>query len=293
MDKIEITLELLGSVLGTPAGTISDAIKKEDGTIDGAKLEEVIKAKIQTKLDDAKRAGATEGLGRGKREALNAKEKEIAEKYGITEALQMDDLLDKIIESKSKTPKLDEDKIKGSEYFINAMRDEKKRYQTLEEQFNQHKTDVATREKRSGVSAVLPDLLAKHKFVLPENEAIRKNVMDAFRASLFIDGVDYQVGDEIKVTNKEGNPLLDAMHNPVTFEGFVLSKARGFFEQAKGDDRKSPGAGGGGAGGGGGKAFTFPTFANIETATAHAYTITDKEEAAAFAAHVETTFGKK
>src|SRR5687768_2307656 len=80
---IEISEEFLSDVLGTTEGEITEALKDGENWKPEAEIHSFIKTKIDERLHKAKTASRLEGHGRGAKESLTKKEKELKERLGV------------------------------------------------------------------------------------------------------------------------------------------------------------------------------------------------------------------
>ena len=292
--EINISVEVLAELLNKQPGEISEALtKKEDDKvvqIDRKDAEKFIKDAFSEHVKTVKSELRDEGYGRGKKEALTILEKSLSEKYGV-DIDQAEKMIDKIIQEKSKVKADDPEKIKQSEVYINAIREEIEKREKIEGDFRAYQTDIEKREKLSSVKSRVSELLEENNFVLPENTVRRKKLLKAMYNEMLNDPetVFDLDGDEVKVLNKEGKPKRNDNLKELSFKEFALNVASTYFDVAQGDDRKSPGnkkTGDEGGQGGGSKTFSFAKPASKESAMEHLHTIQDVEEKKAYLSYM-------
>ena len=97
MSEINIPMELVASVLGTDPGVLAESLKSADGNLKPtSEIEGFLKEHFGKKLNEVKRSGIDEGYGRGKKESLTSKEKELAQKFEISDYQGFDGLFQSI-----------------------------------------------------------------------------------------------------------------------------------------------------------------------------------------------------
>lgn len=242
MENVNISVELLASVLGTDAGVLAESLKNADGNLDG-----FVKENFTKRIGSIRKEGLDEGYGRGKREGLSSKEKELAAKYEIGDfSGGMDNLLDAILEKNTQKSKLNPDTVRTSEIYINDLKqksDEALKYKT---ELKQYKEAVESEKIKGIVNKAALSIIEnqENKYVLPSNDVIKGNLVNTFLESIWKDGVKYDIKDGkiLGVMDKEGTLLRDEMQQPMTYESYVRKIAEGYFEVSQSDNRQTPGA---------------------------------------------------
>jgi|GEM_PF-5119177 len=238
---IEISEELLAVVLGTTAGEITDALKDGEQLKPQEEIDTFIKTKVDERLYKAKTASRLEGHGRGVKESLTAKEKELKAKLGV-EGNTIEEIVDAALLAAKAHSTLNPDDVKNSEVFINETKRLKKLIEDKDVEISSKVQSFAKAEtmriaKEQGVS-----LLSKLKFVLPENEDIKDENLSNLFEKLENEQTRLSVVDgKIIVLDANGRPKEnEAGTKELTFEDHFVAKAKRYFPQAVADGRQSP-----------------------------------------------------
>lgn len=272
----EILQGLLSTSYKMDEGGVS-ALKKTDGSWNDDALEAL------TKIDQARvtalRGDMEKQLGdrysRGKREAMEALEKQVRDEFGIKDTdAQGLELVKHIVAAKAKALEtVPDERIKASPLYMKLetelrdlparhAEDLKKREEALRAEFTTH---AHTREAIARAKAIFKGMNP----ILPQNQ----QVADAQMTLLdnYINGVPLQfitndrgeLVDIIPLKADKSEPLRDAHGHPVKYEDLVKTGAARFFEFAKGEPKGGApdpngtgnGTGSGDGGQGGGDAF--------------------------------------
>jgi hypothetical protein len=238
---IEISEEFLASVLGTDAGEITEALKDGDSVKPQDEVEAWIKSKYDEAIYRAKKSGHTEGHGRGLRESLTSKERELKEKFGV-EGKTIDEVIDNVIGSVQANSKASPDDVKNSEVYINETKRLKAIIAEKEAELEGAKSSFTKAETLRAARAHGEKLLKAKNYVLPDDEEIANTLVSTLFEKLEDDNTRLSLADgRIVVLDKDGRPKEnESGTKDLTFDDLFEQKARKFFKVAAADDRKSP-----------------------------------------------------
>ncbi len=242
---ITISVESLARVLGTQPGAISEALKSEgDEPKPQPEIDNYLVSAFQKKIDQAVRDGRDEGFGRGKRESLSEIEKWVSENYEVAPTGDIKSQIQQLSEKLAKKPEIKPEEIEKSEVFqtklseaVNAV---KSKFEEKENEFRTQQEQWRRQRIERILSKQAENLLKQNNFIVPEDEKIANNLKNLFVRSLMSDEYDFKLSeseDDFQITDKNGNPLKDDLHNVIGFEDIGLEKAREFFTVRSGDGR--------------------------------------------------------
>ena len=233
MSEIKISLESLARVLGKAPGEISEALKSENDEQKPQKeIDHYIESNFQNKLKGAISESRDEGFGRGKRESLTEIEKWIGSEFEIAPMGDIKAQIQKLKESVEKTEIKPED-IEKSDIFKSkldtAITAVKTKLGEENERLSGELNSLRRAQVQTKLGGHLRSLLKENNFVLPEDGTIAKNIFNAYMAAVWNNDVDFKIdeGKDMPVmTDKEGNPVKDDMHNVLTVNDYALAKAK-------------------------------------------------------------------
>lgn len=238
---IQVSEEFLASVLGTTAGEITDALKDGENDKPQDEIESFLKEKFEGRIFKAKNDGKKEGHGRGLKESLTNKEKELKAKLGV-EGDTIDEIIDAALEAATKKAALNPDDVKNSDIYINEV----KRLKTL---IAEKETELANKDQsftKAETMRLAKELGLKYlnekKFVLSDDEDIKDEALANLFGKLEDDHTKLSVIDgKVVVVDSNGKPKENEQGTKeISFEDHFVSKAKRYFKQAVADDRKSP-----------------------------------------------------
>jgi hypothetical protein len=290
--EIAISTDLLSEILNTDSGEIAAALKESEES-DNLKpkdqIEAYIKSSIQSKIKGAVTDAHEQGRGRGTKEAYKQLEQSLADRYGLKPTGKVDELIEQVIASQRTKIDIDDNTIRSHEVYLNDLKKIKTMYDQTVNDFETFKSDISKRELKSELIGKIEAYATENKYILPGDPGRRKNNISLFVDTLFNQGVNIIGQDgKIMLTDKEGKALKDDMMNEVNFEKWLSEKISMYYEKQEGDTRQSPGRAATGSGVTGGKSYSFPSFKDVEEATAYAYKIKDSEERKAFLVHMDS-----
>lgn len=263
-DKV---IGVLASFLEKDAGELADALKDLPEDAQASELQKALKAKSKAIFVD----GKAEGKGFGKKIALEAKEQEIAEAYGV-EPDRLENMVKSIVQKKAEEfegAKLTPEEIRQHE----AYKTDIEKLQNSLEAIKGEKESLSSKYFRAKIDSELGPRIRKvlqdNKYLVPKNERVKKKLLTMLKddlvdndlATLNLESVD---GNErISILDKKENGVLrDDNLRPMSMESYIDQFASTYFEKAKADDRKGSGARTDDKGGPGGSGST--TFKDAE-----------------------------
>jgi len=238
----DLTLEFLADVLETSPGELTQALKDGENFKPQADIEAFVKSQFGEKLLAAKLSGKKEGKSWGEKESLTAKEKAFKAKFGV-EGANLEEIIDNAVEAAKSHSKLNPEDVKSSEVFITETKRLKALLKEKEDEILLKESSFERKETMRAAKELGLPFLEKHKFVLPENEEIKsENLSDLFK-KLEDDNTRLKFdGTKILVLDAKGNPKEnESGTKEVTYEDWLVSKAKRQFPQAVADNRQSPG----------------------------------------------------
>lgn len=244
---------------------VADLLKKTDEEQE-TEILALDAARVQSWTDRSKEQ-FNNGHKKGTGEALTAKEKAWREKYGITDALTGDDLIEAIvntaIEKAGKTGgkvEITEDVIRKHPVYLkmeskfkedlkNATDEWQGKLTEAEKAFNKKSTFGTVRSKALDLLEGLNPVLS------PDKKKAQRQKDDFIRD---LEGYEYSITEDgkILILEKDGNPKQDAHGHTVSFEDFAKNLASERYDFAQ-SQQSSPGNGGNKTVVVGGKSITF------------------------------------
>lgn len=232
------------------------ALYNADGSLKDDALTTILKLdgeRVKTFKTDAKKLGDDQ-YSRGKRETMEALEKELRDEHGIKSEATGKELIAEILESKqgkskpAKAAELTDDDVKKHPLFLKTETELKDKLTQAEADWKK-KLDEAntgfTRERTlTVVKADAKALFDALNPVLSEDPARAKNQLRLFELEL--DGHDYQVEEKdgkrnILVLNKDGKRLEDDHGNVIKFEQFVRQAVESNYDITASEKRSTAG----------------------------------------------------
>lgn len=238
---IQISEEFLANVLGTSPGEITDALKDGEELKPAAEVESFLKTKFDEALYRAKKSGHKEGLGRGQKESLTIKERELKDRFGV-DGTTIDEVIDNIIETVKTNSKINPDDVKNSEVFLSETKRLKQIIAEKEEELAKTATTYAKKETLRAAKEHGVRLLKEKNFVLPDDDEIATNMLDVLFSKLEDEDTRLSIdGNKIVVLDANGRPKENEQGTKdITFDDHLTGIAKKFFKQAVADTRKSP-----------------------------------------------------
>lgn len=267
------------------------SLKEEDGSWKDDALDHFIQIDQQRvtalKGDVDKQLG--ERYSRGKREAMEALEKQLRDEFGIKDVdAKGIDLVKHIVQAKAKALEtLPEEKVKAHPLYIQLEEQARNFPKTLEEKIREREQSLVaefkTREQQRAAVAKAKTIFQGMKPILPKNAdvaAAQMTLLDNYIAGQKLQFVENEAGELVDIIpmKADGSGRLEDAHgHPVKYEDLVRQGAARYFEFAVGEDKGGApdpngtgGESGGGNGGGSGAASAYSPKTEAEYAEAHA-----------------------
>lgn len=220
MKSISISIEALALLTKKSVPELEKLTKKEDGTTDQEPTE--ISKAVEQLIKDRFNEIGKDNHGRGTREALTAKQKAIAQKYGIVDAHPtIEELFDAIVEA---------EKAKGGNNgeAASQLAEQKEEIKRLKNEVKDHKAQLekATKDRERdkimfGVNSQIERELVAMGVVLPEDADARARAISMFSNSL-TNGKNFQNKDGKFIVLKEnGEPEQDENYTDLDLSAYV------------------------------------------------------------------------
>lgn len=240
---------------------IAEALNSDENDLDEKKVASLILELDKSRIKEIRTKHHDEGHKKGKAETLAAFEKDLREKFNVSDLEKQGlELIEAIIEKQgSKSSKeLDDDAVKRSKtYQTEKLQWEKKledlkkemedKVKATEAGFQKEKTFSKASEKALAILDALKPVLSEDPQKALRQKQILLNELKGFDFS--------EVNGELVIL-KDGKPLEDEHGHSVKFDALVKNKASEFFDFQKSEGRTTPsgsGSGDGGSGAGKGK----------------------------------------
>lgn len=233
----EILNGVLAKTLNMPTDKINEVLKDDSKT-----KEEKISTFLNYDVERVKtfKDNATEsfqnGYKKAKSEVLTEYEKELKSNFGINEDLKGSDLINKIIEVKTKVENSG-DNIKTSQEYQDLIlkhneqiTEQKNSYEAKINELNSEHKNFITVGK---VKSIISDELSKLPIIENENKLIagttRKNFVNEILTSFNFD----ENNDKLIVKNLKGELLQDEHGNTISLSDIIKEKSSNYFEYKK------------------------------------------------------------
>lgn len=238
---INLPLEFLSDVLGTPAEQIAAAIKDGENFRPDGEVQDWLKQALAEKIYQAKRETKEQQYSRGRKEALTVKERELRDKYGL-EGDTIDAMIEALQEATKNKPDLTPADVRNTEIYkidVKQIKDQLAEAERKAKEAQDHYQKEMVKFKARQIGA---QLLKKHNFVLPDGIEDAAAWEDLLYSRL--NEGDYRLAlqdGKIQVLDENGSPAQDERLNPIDFEAHFTRTAKRLFKVAASDDRDSPG----------------------------------------------------
>jgi len=291
MNTIPVSLEVLATVLGTTSGSLSDALKADEKEEwkPQTDIDAYFKTTFNTKLKSVRKEGHDEGHGRGTRETLSTKEKEIKDRFGL-KGQTLDELFEEVRQaSKDAGSGLTDEAVRNHPAFKDAVEKLQKKVQEKDTEIKTIQESVRTKEIHGSLRDMAMKIIGdeKLKFILPEDQSIRETQVELFLDLLKKNPWKKEDGGEL-IPLKGDEPLKDDSYNPVSGFDYARGIAQKMWPQAKAESRTAPGVNTKAPNGQTQpNTVSFPRFATREEALSHISTVKDPAQLDALKVHIE------
>lgn len=226
------------------------SLYNEDGTLKDDSLETLKAADVQRvqKLKPDTKKFFDDGYKKAQSESLSKFEKELTDKFAIRSDKKGIELINEIVEAKSKTTGegLTEENIKKSPYVVSLLDKHQQEIANAikqgEDKFTGFQKELSKKETLSKVLDKAQEVFNGFKPVLSQDAAKAKA-----QSELFLNGIarDYEFeiqGDRV-VIMKDGKLFEDAHGNPYKLDKLIKEQSDKMFDYHIADPKSSPGNG--------------------------------------------------
>lgn len=199
--------------------------------------------RIQSLKPDTKKY-FDDGYKKAQSESLTKFEKDILDKYGLKSEKKGIELIDDLVAQYIKEGGTDEDKIKKSRYYLDAVealqKEKDELIKTKSQEFEDFKKQVEQDKAFSKVSSEALVIFDNLKPILPEDAAKSANLKRIFVEELKQFNYEMREGAVI-ILDKDGNDALDGHGHRIKFDSLVRQTAEKYFEFHQSDPKSAAG----------------------------------------------------
>lgn len=268
MDHKKILNGVLAKTLNIAEGKIAELYKEgENELTEDELISKILKLdvdRVKVIKDENGREKFQEGFKKDKKDIFEKFENELKEKFNIESSNMGIDLVNEIL-VKNSTPGTDvtEDAIRKSKLYLdleaNSRTEVNKLKEVHQEEVKQIKSNYEGEKVLSSVNKKAMGILKGLNPILPANETIANNQINAFLDNFKEYNFELQE-DRIVVLDKDKKVVADEHGNTRNFDDIVKERASNFWEfTANNGGSGSGNAGQGQQGGSGGSSIKVPT----------------------------------
>lgn len=245
----------IGRTLNLPAEEVA-ALFKADGdeeTFSETALDSLLKhdaTRVQN-FTSKNQEFFDNGFKKAQKEALSKFEKDIKEKFGVSEDKQGLDLIESVVMAKIKAQggELDEEKIKRSDVYLKTVeRLQKEKEEAITEAGNKYKAleqSVNNEKIHTNIRTAAKEIILSLNPILPEGKTADGKSKADIQINKLIDELitshQFEIkGEKILIIN-DGKVLTDPHGNIVDFKNYVSEKAGLMWDFKEGQERKGTG----------------------------------------------------
>jgi hypothetical protein len=246
MDYEKILRALLSKAFKLDQGQIDELLAKETDGTDGKKvavtadeLENKILTADKTRIATITKPkdGQTfqDGYKKAKAEVLTDFEKSVREKYGLDTEVTGIELIDALVDEKSKgaaKKEITDDDVKKHPVYQNMEKQMKKSVADTKTEYEGKLTQKDNEFNRTKTLSQVQNLawesVVKLNPILSKNAAVAQTAKNNFLKSL--EGYDYEIQESGPVIMKDGKVVDDGHGNSLAFSDLVKSTAQNHFE---------------------------------------------------------------
>lgn len=245
----------IGRTLNIPAEEVA-ALFKADGdeeTFNETALDSLLKhdaTRVQN-FTSKNQEFFDNGFKKAQKEALSKFEKDIREKFNVTEDKQGLDLIESVVMAKIKAQgvELDEEKIKRSDVYLKTVeRLTKEKDDTVNDAITKYKTleqTIASEKINSTIRSSAKEIIMSLNPILPEGKTADGKSKADIQVERLIDELISQHQFEVKgdktLIIKDGKVMEDPHGNLVDFKKYVSEKASYVWDFKEGEARRGTG----------------------------------------------------
>ena len=277
----ETFLAFLGKTLNIAPDRLAEVLfkKSDDGTpteeLNDGVLDTLVKLDVErvAKLKTDTKPFFDNGYKKAQSEVSEKWEKAIREQFGISEHLTGEELLTAAVEKSTKTPKLEDDKVKAHPLYLKLEKQYSEELKAAKEAgdmaLNDYKAGVERQTRLASVQGEARKILLSRKPVLSADPVKQENQIRFFLQQF--GDYDFETMDGGGwLPMKDGKRVENAHKHPVTLEELVGNFAEQYFDFQVQDPKGNAGNGNpAGGNGGGGSRTTSPYKSKDEFETAY------------------------
>lgn len=268
----ELLLAFVGKTLNIPAEEVATLLfdkVDESEVIKASALESLLekdKGRIQKFVED-RQTYFNNGYKKAQGEALSKFEKEIKDKFEVTEDKQGLDLIESILSSKLKSQggELDDEKIKRSPLYLSTIerlnKEKEEAIKAESNKLNELQTRIQKESTFKTISERAIDFIKELNPILPEGKTPEGKSKAEIQISKLLKELgseyDFEIKENKLLVIKDGKVLEDPHGNMIDFKEIVKNKASEVWDFKQGENRQGTGnSNDRGEGGNGGKGYT-------------------------------------
>ncbi len=245
----------IGKTLNLPAEEVA-ALFKADGdeeTFSETALDSLLKhdaTRVQN-FTSKSQEFFDNGYKKAQKEALTKFEKDIKEKYGVSEDKQGLDLIESVVMAKIKAQggELDEEKIKRSAVYINAVeklnKEKEEALTQAETKYKALEKSVSSEKINSTIRSAAKEIILSLNPILPEGKTADGKSKADIQVQKLIDELisshEFEINGDKTLIIKDGKALEDPHGNKVDFKKYVAEKASLMWDFKEGTPRAGTG----------------------------------------------------
>lgn len=255
VNEKQIITAFIGRTLNIPTEEVA-ALFKADGdkeTFSETALDSLLKhdaTRVQN-FSSKNQEFFDNGFKKAQKEALSKFEKDIKEKFNVTEDKQGLDLIESVVMAKIKAQggDLDDEKIKRSDVYLKAVeRLSKEKEEAVTEATTKYKTleqKIESEKIHSTIRSSAKEIIMSLNPILPEGKTAEGKSKADIQVERLVDELISQHQFEVKgdktLIIKDGKVMEDPHGNMVDFKKFVSEKASYVWDFKEGDKRQGTG----------------------------------------------------
>lgn len=234
----KVSNEFLAVLLGKTTDEIAESLKP---VVEGKELTEgetqaILEPLFKAKMNRQYHDGFNKAKAKGESNLTEAQKgllEKFADKFGVELSDDVEAMFDAAVTKTKATTKAEgikESDVTTHALYVKLKAESDRAIADSKAQFEAYKGETDYRQTLQQVKEKGLTILNSKNFDLPQDEAIRKNLVDAMFGQL-TNGVKVQIANnEIVLCDAEGNVLKDDYGNPKTFDSHVENTAKGYFQ---------------------------------------------------------------
>lgn len=251
----ELLLAFLSKTLNIDKKQVAELVKTEDGKEVKKDALDLLLGKHSEHIEKIKTSVDTKeffnnGYAKAKQEVLNEQESKIAKHYGITKDLKGLDLVEAIVEEKTKALEKKEitpDEIKKStvyqDVFTQLKKEKDDEIASITTKFQNEIAGYKRSETFKTIFSKADEVIDKLKPVFSTNPTIALNQRKTIYKALEANNFDVKEDGRVVPLTSDGKLKENEHGHPVSFDSIVTDITSNLFDLQAAEDRRSPGGG--------------------------------------------------